>query len=167
MTFWTQLSYIFRIEKHKLNNLKPHFSSTGRYFLSNLVTVTRSYLCRVIIPLGRESRKLETGGKKLLIHQEERKRSHKTLWISKSVQMYMQPGSTPINMKHLTNITLREKKRSSKHTEYWSLTDSPIKNSMKATNMFLYSHRDSAPRLLTLKAGWHVQKCIFNISYYF
>lgn len=25
--------------------------------------------------------------------------------------MYMQPGSTPINMKHLTNIILREKKK--------------------------------------------------------
>lgn len=74
---------------------------------------------------------------------------------------------------HLTNNTERKKKRrrrSSKHTEYRSLTDSPVKNSMKAINMFLDIERDTvtcvaAPRFL--KAGWHAQKCIFNISYCF
>jgi hypothetical protein len=43
---------------------------------------------------------------------------------------------------------------------------------MKATNMFLDRERNTvtcvaAPRFLTLKAGWHAQKCIFNIAYYF
>jgi len=41
---------------------------------------------------------------------------------------------------------------------------------MKATNMFLDRERDTvtcvaAPRFLSLKAGLHAQKCIFNISY--